>query len=113
MRLHLVGAAAIAGLMAAYPAHAEDPPVFQLLLKDNKFEPAAITVPANTRFVLKVRNGDTTPAEFESASLNVEKIISAGREATVRLGPLKPGRYTFMDEFHQETAQGVLIVAGE
>ncbi len=115
MRLHLIGAAAMAGMMAAYSpaAHADDPPVFQLTLRNNRFEPATLTVPAGVKLVLKVRNGDATPAEFESASLGVEKIISGGREATVRLGPLKPGRYAFMDEFHQETAQGVLVVAGE
>ena len=83
------------------------------MLKDHKFEPASLTVPAGQKFVLKVRNGDDTPAEFESAALNVEKIISAGREATIRLGPLEPGRYEFVDEFHQHQARGVLIAVKE
>ena len=115
MRLHLIGAGAMAAMMAAYSpaAHAEDPPVFRIMLKDHTFEPALLTVPAGTKFVLVVKNGDKTPAEFESSSLNVEKVISAGREATIRLGPLKPGRYEFVDEFHQDQAKGVLVVAGE
>ena len=100
-------------VVVAMPAFAADPPEFQLLLKNHTFEPASLTVPAGQKIVLKVRNGDDTPAEFESTGLNVEKIISAGREATIRLGPLEPGRYEFVDEFHQDQARGVLIVAKE
>ena len=97
---------------ASGPAQAQEPPVFRLLMKDHRFDPPRLTVPAGIRFVLMVRNGDDTPAEFESTTLNVEKIISPGREATVRLGPLKPGEYPFMDDFHQSN-KGVLVVKAD
>ncbi len=102
-------------VMAAYgPADAaEDAPVFRLVLKDHKFDPPRITVPSGKRLVLIVRNGDDTPAEFESSTLGVEKVISAGREATIRLGPLTPGEYPFIDEFHQDVSKGVLVVSQE
>ena len=96
-------------LCGVVDTRAEEPPVFQLQLKGHRFEPPRLTVPAGVRFVLMVRNGDDTPAEFESGALNVEKIISAGREALVRLGPLQPGEYAFKDDFHQATGQGVLV----
>lgn len=90
-------------------AWAEDPPTFRLLLQGNRFEPSELRVPAGTRFLLVVRNADPTVAEFESAELRVERVITAGRETTLRLGPLAPGRYPFEDEFHRDTAKGVLI----
>jgi len=45
--------------------------------------------------------------------LGAEKVISAGRDATIRVGPLTAGRYPFADEFHQDQAHGVLTAAGE
>lgn len=115
MRFHLLGVTAMVSVMAAYgPAlAADDTPVFRLTLKDHKFDPPQITVPPGKRLLLIVRNGDDTPAEFESSKLGVEKVISAGREATIRLGPLTPGEYPFIDEFHQDLAKGVLIVSKE
>lgn len=108
-RLHLVGAASIATLLALHaPACAEDMPTFRLILKGHSFEPAELQVPAGVRFVLVVRNEDPTPAEFESKDLGAEKVISAGREATIRVGPLAAGRYSFEDEFNSQ-ARGVLI----
>jgi hypothetical protein len=98
------------GLLAPVAAHADEPPVFRMQMKDRKFDPPRLVVPAGVRFVLMVRNAGDTPAEFESGALNVEKIISAGREATVRLGPLKPGEYPVVDDFHQET-KGTLVVS--
>ena len=108
-RLHLVGAASIAALLALHsPARAEEVPTFRLTLKGHQFTPAELQVPAGVRFVLVVKNEDTTPAEFESKGLGAEKIISAGREATIRVGPLAPGRYPFEDEFNNQ-AQGTVI----
>jgi heme/copper-type cytochrome/quinol oxidase subunit 2 len=114
MRVHLLGAVALATLMAASgPVRAEDPQTFRLTLKDHIFEPAELTVPAGKRLILIVRNADDTPAEFESRELGAEKVISPGREAMIRVGPLAAGRYPFNDEFHQDQARGVLIATGE
>ena len=114
MRVHLLGVTALATLMAApAPVRAEDSATFHLNIKNHAFEPAELTVPAGKRLILIVRNGDDTPAEFESRELGAEKVISAGREATIRIGPLAAGRYPFNDEFHQDQAHGVLTATGE
>lgn len=82
---------------------------FQLSIKGHQFTPAELKVPAGTKFKLLVQNQDATPEEFESHDLHVEKIIAGNAKASFRLGPLKPGRYKFVGEFHEDSARGVLI----
>jgi plastocyanin len=93
---------------AARPAWAEDPEVFDVVIQGHRFEPAELQVPAGARFTLRVKNADDTPEEFESTPLNVERVIGAGRTAMVKLGPLAPGNYDFVGEFHGDTARGSL-----
>jgi len=82
----------------------------KLVIRDHKFEPVELTVPAGQKIKLLVDNQDATPEEFESNELNREKIVTGKGTITVFLGPLDAGRYPFFGDFHQETAQGVLIV---
>ena len=58
---------------------------------------------------LAVTNLDSTPEEFEMLQLAIEKVIPGGGKARIRIRPLGPGRYTFRGEFHQDTAQGVVV----
>ena len=97
-------------LTFAAPAGADAPPEFTLTIKDHKFEPAELTVPAGQKVKIKVINADPTPEEFESHELNREKVIPGGATATIFVGPLKPGTYPFFGEFNPKTAQGKLIV---
>lgn len=78
-------------------------------IKNHRFQPAALHAPANTPITLRIKNLDSTPMEFESVSLRVEKVIIGGGQGIVRLRPLSPGRYSFFDDFHQKT-NGVLII---
>jgi hypothetical protein len=80
-----------------------------ITIKNHKFEPTEIKVPANKRVSLTVINEDSTPEEFESHSLKVEKVIPGKSKATVQFGPLKAGKYKFEGEFNSKTAQGVVI----
>jgi hypothetical protein len=80
----------------------------RLTLKDNRFAPGDISVPANERFMIEVENQDPTPAEFESSDLRVEKIVVPGGKITVRAGPLKPGTYKFFDDYHPDSATGTI-----
>lgn len=80
-----------------------------LVIKDHRFQPAELRVPAGKKIKLVVHNQDATPEEFESYELNREKIIAGGAKATLFVGPLSPGRYPFFGEFNQKSAQGVLI----
>lgn len=96
-------------LLVAGAACAEDYDA-KIVIRDHKFDPAELTVPAGQKIKLLVDNQDATPEEFESNELNREKIVVGKGTITVFLGPLDPGRYPFFGDFHQETAQGVLIV---
>lgn len=82
----------------------------RIVIKDHKFSPSEVKVPPGVKVHLIVVNEDPTPEEFESHSLNREKVIRGGKTATIKLPELKPGRYEFFGEFHPETAQGVVIV---
>ena len=81
----------------------------RLVIRDHKFEPAEITVPADKKVKLVIDNQDATAEEFESYELNREKVVPAKGTITVFVGPLKPGRYSFFGDFHKDTAQGVLV----
>lgn len=80
-----------------------------ITIKDHKFTPAEVRVPAGKKVKLVIENQDATPEEFESHELNREKIIAPRSKASIWIGPLKPGKYPFMGEFNQATAQGVVI----
>jgi hypothetical protein len=82
----------------------------KLAIHDHKFDPVTLTVPANTKIKLLVENQDATPEEFESSDLNREKVVIGKGTITVLLGPLDAGKYHFFGDFHQETAQGDLVV---
>ena len=93
------------GASAAHAADAE----FTLLIKDHRFDPTELTVPAGQKVRLVVENLDPTPEEFESYELNREKIVPGKGRIVVFVGPLKPGRYEFFGEFNMATARGWLI----
>ena len=80
-----------------------------LVIKNHRFDPTELKVPAGQRVKLVVHNQDSTPEEFESHTMNREKVIPAGAKATIYIGPLKPGRYDFFGEYHEATAKGVVI----
>lgn len=82
---------------------------FTLVIKNHRFDPVELKVPANQRVKLIVHNQDGTPEEFESHSLNREKVIPGGTKATIFIGPLKPGRYQFFGEYNEKTAQGAVV----
>ena len=81
-----------------------------VVIKDHRFSPSEIKVPVAARVKLSVVNQDPTPEEFESHELKVEKLIPGGSTGVVRFGPLGPGRYPFIGEFNEATAQGTVIV---
>jgi plastocyanin len=84
-------------------------PEFALAIKNHRFEPTEVKVPAGQRIKLIVHNQDNTPEEFESHSLNREKVIPGGAKASIFVGPLKPGRYSFYGEYNEATAKGVIV----
>src|SRR5436309_2036984 len=105
----IILAASLAALAVVSPPGPADAQEFTVTIKDHKFTPTELRVPANKRVSIVVSNEDPTPEEFESNSMKVEKIIPGKSKGLVRVGPLTPGRYDFFGDFNQATAQGVLI----
>lgn len=108
IRTRLVLAAVLA-VVGAPLAQAEDP-TYHLSLKDHHFVPDSLDIPADTKVVLLVKNEDPAPEEFDSHDLRREKVIPAGKEMPIQVGPLKPGSYKFIGEYHEDVAKGVLVV---
>ena len=82
---------------------------FSLVIRDHRFEPAELRIPAGKKVKILIDNQDPTPEEFDSHELNREKVIPAKSKAPIFVGPLAPGRYPFIGEFNAQTAKGVLI----
>ncbi len=95
--------------LSAGNVRADDPSVV-LTLKDHHFSPEGVTIPANARVRFVVKNLDATPAEFESDDFTAEKVVPAGGEITVFVGPLKPGSYEYHDEYHEDQSKTHLTV---
>jgi len=99
----------LAGLFAlTAPLNASAEP-YTLTIKDHRFEPTRLIVPAGTRIKLIVKNDDPTAEEFESYELNREKVIPGGSVAVIYVGPLKPGEYPFFGEFNADSAKGTIV----
>lgn len=107
-RTRFLAAIAFLSLATFGSAQAAEPEAL-LVIKNHRFEPAELKVPAGQRVKLVVHNQDSTPEEFESHSMNREKVIPGGAKATIYLGPLKPGRYDFYGEYNEATAKGVVV----
>ena len=89
----------------AFAADAE----FTIVIREHRFEPAELTVPAGKKIKLLIENQDSTPEEFESFALAREKVVPGNSAASLYIGPLKTGRYPFFGEFNESTAKGVVI----
>jgi len=99
--------AAVCWLLAA--SAVADDGVFKLTIRNHRFEPAELAVPAGQKIKLEIENQDATPEEFESYELNREKVVPAKATVVIFVGPLKPGRYPFFGDFNKESAKGELI----
>jgi plastocyanin domain-containing protein len=107
MRTFLILVSTVAAMVLA-PASLRAKDV-TITIKNHRFTPSEVKVPANKRVQITVVNDDPTPEEFESHEMKVEKVIPGKSKGVVRIGPLAPGRYPFFGEFNQATAKGVVI----
>ena len=90
------------------PALAADKGV-QLAISNRQFVPASLTLPAGKKVHVTVHNHDKFPAEFESYDLSREIIVPPGGTVSLYVGPLKPGKYHFFDDFNPG-AKGSIVV---
>jgi len=108
--MNSIFAAVAMGLFLLTPQMAAaDTPTIELAIKEHRFIPDKLEVPAGVKFKLIVKNQDPTAEEFESYELNREKVIAPNSQAIIYIGPLDPGTYPFFGEFNQKTAQGKMI----
>ena len=98
---------AAAAVLFSGAAYAAGP--IAVTLKDHKFTPSQIMVPANQPVVIHLTNQDAMAEEFDSTALKVEKVVAGNSEGDVHIRPLDAGKYPFMGEYHSATAQGVVI----
>ena len=103
-------AAATTGAAAGAAPTAANEVAVTIVIKDHKFTPAELKVPAGKTVVLTIDNRDPTPEEFEAPDLKIEKIVPGGTTAKIRFGPLKAGSYAFVGEFNDKTARGKVTV---
>jgi hypothetical protein len=98
-----------AGATSALAADGGDTPTFAVVAKDGRLSPERLEVPAGKRFKLSLRNEGRAPVEFENLDLRVEKVLAPGASSFVVIRSLAPGSYKFVDEFHADTGQLLLI----
>ena len=100
---------ALAAALAMPVLAADDIAVYKLAVRDGKFDPAVLEVPAGKRFRLEVSNENRKAIEFESKDLKQEKVVPPGAKVTVNVSPLKAGEYTYFDEFDQANSRGKIV----
>lgn len=83
--------------------------VFNLRFENRRFSPQTFTVPANQPFRIKLLNASKEVIEFESFGLNREKVVGPGETTIIFIPALKPGRYDFYDDFHQDVPEGTIL----
>jgi hypothetical protein len=103
--MRLAAAFLLLGLSAATLA-ADEP--LRLVLREHKFTPEQLEVPAHVKFRLTIKNDSDALIEWESSDLDREEVISPGEERSIFLGPLDPGTYPFFDDRHQ-ASKGALV----
>ncbi|MGH8739028.1 MAG: cupredoxin domain-containing protein [Burkholderiales bacterium] len=89
--------------------HADDTPLAQLSIAKREFSPKELVLPAGVKVKLEIRNEDAIPAEFESNDLSREVIVPGHLKVVIYVGPLKPGRYRFFNDFYP-AAEGWVVV---
>jgi Cupredoxin-like domain len=80
-----------------------------ITIESHLFHPPEIHIPSHQPAVILIKNLDPAAEEFESAALGIEKVIPGKGEGLVHIRAMDHGHYTFVGEFHEKTARGVLI----
>ncbi|MBC4011697.1 cupredoxin domain-containing protein [Morganella morganii] len=95
--------------LISLPAGAAEKFTVELEMNNGELTPPVLKVPAKTPIRIKISNTGTEPVEFESTQLRKEKVLAPGASSVVVIAPLKPGKYTFFDDFHLSHPAGEII----
>jgi Cupredoxin-like domain len=94
---------------ASLTAEAKDPVTYEVTLKGQAFTPAELKVPAGKSFIIKLKNENDAPAEFESKDMKFEKIVAGHSQILTKVKALPGGEFEFYDEYHEDTARGTVV----
>jgi hypothetical protein len=98
-----------AAIIQASSAIAQDATEVQVTYSNGQFQPNELRAPADRPVVVRVKNLDAAAMEFESETLQVEKVVAGKTDGVIKVRALKPGRYEFHDDFNDK-ARGALTV---
>ena len=101
---------AVVAVSSSASALSGESPSYTLTLKDHRFTPATLAIPAGARVRITLINRDAATEEFDSHDLRVEQLVTPMAKISFNVGPLRPGQYSFIGEFHAGTAQGKINV---
>ncbi|MBI3231389.1 MAG: cupredoxin domain-containing protein [Burkholderiales bacterium] len=105
-----MGALGMLFMLCLAPAvSAAEVATFEIVARDARLFPERLEVPAGVKLKLTLRNEGKVPVEFENLDLRVEKILAPDSVSVVTVQPLKPGSYTFIDDFHAATGKMLII----
>lgn len=107
--LILVACGLSLAVITSFAAAAKDPMTFEITLKGQTFTPAELKVPAGTPFIIKLKNENDAPAEFESKDMKFEKIVAGHSEILAKVKALPGGEFEYYDEYHEDTARGTIV----
>lgn len=103
-------ALALFNLIAVTTLAADSLYTLKIVAKDGKFTPDRLQGPAGQRIKIEISNQGKTPIEFENLALRVERVLGPDANSFVVLNALKPGSYSFIDEFHPQTGKLELTI---
>jgi hypothetical protein len=83
--------------------------ILEIRFESHRFSPLSLVVPAGTPLQVRVINLSQERIEFESFSLNREKIVNPGESVTLKLPALRAGSYDFFDDFHPDVPEGRIV----
>jgi heme/copper-type cytochrome/quinol oxidase subunit 2 len=110
MSSFLAGVVALSSILLSTGAQADEPAPIVVTLENHIFTPSEIHIPAHTKAVIIVKNNDATAEEFESGALKIEKVVAAHSQGEIHVRPSEHGHYTFVGEYHEKVARGVIVV---
>ena len=102
-------AALVLGCFVFGIARADESPAITVIIRNHRFNPSEIDVPAGNDVVIEIRNEDASSEEFDLRALSFSTIVFGNDSETVRLLDVQKGRYPFFGDYHSGTAQGVLV----
>ncbi len=83
-----------------------------LVVRNHQFDPGELVIPAGVEVKLVVHNNEAIPIEFESYDLSREIVVPVHGQRTIYIGPLKPGKYSFFNDFNHDMTGTVIAKAG-